>query len=95
MSHAAARTMISGPQTRFSIGDLVCFNDSTSVNAHGEVVALLDDDYVRVRWRDLPGTTSHRSHCLTLVTAAADQAGDHTQLLRALDTLDPSAGEKP
>jgi hypothetical protein len=47
------------------IGDRVVFTGST-VDEIGTIVALLDEDYLRVKWGNSPVATTHRRHAVEL-----------------------------
>ena len=69
------------PQT----GDRVRFRDN-SVNDTGIVTEVLPDDFVNVRWSDVPIHTSHRMHELEVVPVVPTPE-DYTQLLKSLPNL--------
>ena len=66
------------------VGDHVRFSESTSAHVTGVVVELLQGDYVRVRWPDLPGTTTHRAHGLSIVPMDRTIGVEDTTEIRCL-----------
>lgn len=49
-------------------GDYVRFRGTSSTNPPGMVTEVLADDYVRVRWPELPRATVHRAHSLAVAS---------------------------
>jgi hypothetical protein len=65
------------------VGDRVRFRDNSGSSDWGTVTELLPGEYARVRWTDLPVTTTHSMQAL----AVAMDASDFSRLLEALSDL--------
>lgn len=85
--------MITDDHRALFVGDHVQFSDTTSTNVTGVVVELLQNDYVRVRWPDLPGTTTHRAHGLTVVPADRSARIEHAAHVHYLVRPKPPSDE--
>jgi hypothetical protein len=56
------------------IGEIVKYNDyAAGAGVSGVIVEHLGEDYMRVKWGDLPGPTTHRSHSLRRVSIRQTQ----------------------
>jgi len=75
------------------VGDHVRFRGTSAANPPGVIIEVLPDDYVRVRWPELPRPTVHRAHSLCLVAMSDASCDTPTVEVPPLPDTESGLGE--